>query len=354
MTVSFLVAAVAFAAAFLFHQSLTPIPLWDKVAMSYGGVFCVFWFFDTAGKKVSKKFAGDDEEPPRPAPRPPSDTRQRVVLPGESRYSNEGSSYESFSLTQTPEVSLQPDREPWIGDNSGQGRNASPSLSLERVRTHQKLQWQEMLDVFAGEILALDGVMPETDEEGHAKDWRAEKLLTAEGVYSFWIELDNEKIGTIVGRIVQKNTADTANDIENDADSSANAKTHADTASKKADVKTDDAVAKSDVKADAVVEIRVVFVHTAWRRRGIARASLEKLTEFLLLLEESCKLHCEISDNNYRARRYLEACGFRAEAENAVNNQLKERRQRDLEHTKLDDEKSLTTNSRQIWIRVIS
>jgi GNAT superfamily N-acetyltransferase len=71
-----IIIAVISAGLYLFYRiRFHATPLWDKVALAYGGVFCLFLFFDSAAKSVAdsrdqRRTAAVERPRPKPGARP--------------------------------------------------------------------------------------------------------------------------------------------------------------------------------------------------------------------------------------------------------------------------------------------
>ncbi|SFU87971.1 GNAT family N-acetyltransferase [Alicyclobacillus macrosporangiidus] len=120
-------------------------PLWDEVAMAYGGVFCVFWFFDEISRQASIRRR--ERARVRPRPSAAASPGQRVVAA------------------------------------SGRG---TASVRLDRVRPEQEGMLQSLLDDLAEEVWALEGRRPPAGPDGAPLGWSA-RAWRAEGVHAFFI-----------------------------------------------------------------------------------------------------------------------------------------------------------------------
>ncbi len=120
-------------------------PLWDEVAMAYGGVFCLFWFFDEIGRQASIRRR--ERARVRPRPSAAASPGQRVV--------------------------------------AAPGRGPA-SVRLDRVSPEQDGPLQTLLDDFAEEVWALEGRRPPAGPDGAPLGWSATSWR-AEGVHAFFI-----------------------------------------------------------------------------------------------------------------------------------------------------------------------
>lgn len=134
------------------------IPPWDGLAMAYGGVFVLFYAFDT----LSKQFARLRVDVPGPRPRP---------VPGARVMSPAGT------------------------DTAGSAAIAPAQVRLERARAEDQDELQTMIDVLWPEVLALDEQRPERDVQGHVTAVRAQQWLTDPRMYSFFIVANGARIG---------------------------------------------------------------------------------------------------------------------------------------------------------------
>ncbi|MCL6516722.1 GNAT family N-acetyltransferase [Alicyclobacillus sp.] len=157
LLVSIAVALVSFALWGYRRARGLSIPLWDQVGMAYGGVFCLFWFFDEIGRQASARREARASRRPRPAP--PATPGQRVAI--------------------TPGQPARPSGAPVA-------RAPQPTVRLERVRPDQDELLQAWLDALAEEVWALEGQRPKPGPDGHPEGWSAPRWR-AEGAHVFWM-----------------------------------------------------------------------------------------------------------------------------------------------------------------------
>lgn len=135
-------------------------PLWDKVAMTYGGVFCLFLLFDEVGRQAAKGRKDSDANRNRPRP-------QVSTLPGQ-------------------QVA------------AAQARITAGQLRLERVKDSQVDVFREMMDEAVTEVMALQEMRPEVDAHGHIVHLDVEAWLSNEHFYPFLIIYHDACIGYCV------------------------------------------------------------------------------------------------------------------------------------------------------------
>lgn len=149
-------------AAFLLYFRLKHIqlPLWDKVAITYGGVFCVFLFFDEIGRQATKNRKDSDVKRNRPRPQVSSTPGQQVP--------------------------------------TAQTRISSGQLRLERVKPNHAHDLKEMIDEAVTEVMALQASLPELDGEGHVIASDFELWMNDAHYYPFYIMYHDTCIGCCV------------------------------------------------------------------------------------------------------------------------------------------------------------
>ena len=207
-----------------------PVPLLDDVAMSYGLIFTVFLLFDRVSKQAAQfRSESDAEKPQRPVPFPKSPGQQ--VVP------------------------------------AGAGNAADHEVALERLRPEQREVFQSMLDTAIREVLALDGEVPETGNDGHVQHplWEA-WMANPSGHYLFFIVYREQKAGLC-------------------------------------------ALQTGPEGDESLCELQAFYVESSQRRKRIGGTAMKRLQEFASLLGVQA-MSMELSGNNMRGKRFLNYCGF--------------------------------------------
>jgi GNAT superfamily N-acetyltransferase len=161
MWTSIVIALASFGYAGFLRASHEPIPLWNKALMAYGGVFCVFLFFDEVGRSFAKHRQERSVELHRPRPTPSRHPGQRVAV--------------------APSADL-----------------AHSEIRLERVSTDTLEPFQKMVTAFYTETLALEGKRPNVDAEGHLVDVPVSQWLTARACHPFLLMHNEQPFGCCV------------------------------------------------------------------------------------------------------------------------------------------------------------
>jgi ribosomal protein S18 acetylase RimI-like enzyme len=137
------------------------VPLWNKIAMTYGGVFCVFLFFDNIGRQSAKWRQERRTAPVRPRPVVSATPGQRVATPS------------------APVL-------------------AADHIRLERVRRDQSEPFRAMVRTCCEEVLALDGKRPQWDGHMDVVGVPVQEWLTSETCHPFYIVYQDRRIGCAV------------------------------------------------------------------------------------------------------------------------------------------------------------
>ncbi|WP_026962340.1 GNAT family N-acetyltransferase [Alicyclobacillus herbarius] len=127
------------------------IPLWDIVLMIYGGVFCLFLFFDSASRGLAQA-------------RQAADARRRVP----------------------PRRTLRPEQQVVV-------TGSRLEVKLTRARREDAEVFQQMADTAVAEVLALQNQRPADHPELRVMDARA--WLESSGMYAFFILADDDCVG---------------------------------------------------------------------------------------------------------------------------------------------------------------
>lgn len=266
VVLSFIIAAIGFGGMMYFRKTALHIPLWDEIAMTYGGVFVVFWVFDTLGKMVSRTLgrnsgpaqSADSSEHPFPRPQPGRTPRQQAVVPN----------------------SLQGVATPWSAQESDPGAQGEGGVRLQRVSPSEADVLQRYLDVFLHETYALSERVPVLAEDGHVAELRAQDLLQQPGTYSFLIVRENSA-GDERARLAET-TASHENALG----------------------------AVVATLAEQRVQLSVLFVPSKFRLKGVGSRALRAVFEFFRLLEPRCHVEVSVPGVNHRAQKFLRKNGF--------------------------------------------
>jgi RimJ/RimL family protein N-acetyltransferase len=137
-----------------------PIPLWDKVTMTYGGVFCIFLLFDEIGRQAAKNRKDSDARNHRPRPRAGGEQGQQIP--------------------------------------AAQTILTAGQVRLERVRESQMEAFLQLVDDAATEVLALQELRPEFNATGHVMGTGSQEWFDHAHYYPFFIMYHDTCIGCCV------------------------------------------------------------------------------------------------------------------------------------------------------------
>ncbi len=137
------------------------VPLWNEVAMTYGGVFCVFLFFDNLAHRSAKRRRERGTAPARPRPVVSTAPGQRVAATSASTL-------------------------------------AAGQLRLQRVRKDEAGPFRAMVRSCCEEVFALDGKRPHLDEHMEVVGFPVRDWLEDENCHPFYIVYQDEVIGCAV------------------------------------------------------------------------------------------------------------------------------------------------------------
>jgi ribosomal protein S18 acetylase RimI-like enzyme len=136
-----IVIAVISSGLYLFYRiQFHATPLWDKVTLAYGGVFCLFLFFDSAAKSVAdsrdqRRDAAVERPRPKPSARPgqsvvaaPAPTTAGTVTVGIVRVQNDWEPFLNRVNAFTHELSALEGKKPALDVTSGRAKLAEETL----------------------------------------------------------------------------------------------------------------------------------------------------------------------------------------------------------------------------------
>jgi len=173
-----IIVALSSAVLFVFFRvEGNALPLWDKVALGYGVVFCLALFLDRLGKEASRlRLDATGIQRGRPRPRPSNAAGQQVAV---SASSGRGDAHREADEDS-------PD-------------NPDDQLLL-LVLPQQLSLLQVMADTAVVEILALQNRLPEVDADGHVTEIDVALLVTDDDVEARFITIASQRVGCLVVR----------------------------------------------------------------------------------------------------------------------------------------------------------